>query len=235
MTIYLDGSYNAASGTRGAFAGLSDELVSLGHPEIPVTEGDREYETQLAYWNERMVPAGDENGRRVYRRVWWNGLWWSQIHPWAVAPPGSSNHESRRSNDLAWPYNDSSADAHKAAQRLAPNYGISWEGRNFDEDWHWTFWGELGTIGARIPASSSTPESEEDDMKDKYMWKRRADGVIVNAIFNTISGYFQPFESNDGAYNTAKAQGHDVAGPTFEVSESDWTSIERACAQVRGS
>lgn len=156
MTIYLDGSYNAATGTRDAFAGLSAELVALGHPEMRVTEGDRERATQEAIWNERMVPAGEERGRRVYRRVWWNGLWWSQIHPWAVAPPGGSNHEGRRSNDLAYPYNDRSTAAHQAAQRLAPKYGITWEGANFDEDWHWTFWGVLGRIGTPAGTGNST-------------------------------------------------------------------------------
>lgn len=70
-------------------------------------------------------------------------------------------------------------------------------------------------------------------MKDKYMWTRRADGVILNAIYNTVSGYFQAFESNNSEYNTAKAKGHDLAGPTFEVSRSDWDSTERACSAVR--
>ena len=83
------------------------------------------------------------------------------------------------------------------------------------------------------PTSITDPE-EDPEMKDKYMWMRRDDGVHVNAIYNTISGYFQAFESNDGGYNTAKAQGHDLAGPTFQVSPSDFESTRAACAEVRG-
>jgi hypothetical protein len=84
----------------------------------------------------------------------------------------------------------------------------------------------------RNDPTPADPE-ENEEMRDKYMWKRRKDGVIVNAIYNTMSGYFQPFESSNADYNTNKARGHDIAA-TFEVSESDWASIERACADVRG-
>lgn len=82
-------------------------------------------------------------------------------------------------------------------------------------------------------APAPAEDEEEEAMKDKYMWMRRADGVIMNAIYNTISGYFQAFESNLGKYNTDKAKGHDIAGPTFEVSASDWESTKSACAAVR--
>jgi len=88
--------------------------------------------------------------------------------------------------------------------------------------------------GSISPSPTPDPvEDEEEDMKDKYMWYRRQDGVIVNAIYNTISGYFQAFESNNGKYNSDKARGHDLAGPTFEVSASDWESTKKALAEVR--
>ncbi len=101
-----------------------------------------------------------------------------------------------------------------------------------DEPWHREYFRDRDNH-RNDPTPTTIESPEEDDMKDKYCWTRRNDGVIVNAIYNTVSGYWQVFESNDGAYNTAKAQGHDLAGPTFEVSASDFASIEAACKAVR--
>lgn len=184
MTIYLDGAYNQASGTRDAFGALSGRLVSEGHPEIRVADGDREYADQLAIWNDRMVPSGQEGGRRVYRRVWWRGVLWAQIHPAAVAPPGTGNHEARRSNDLAWPYNNRATAAHRRAQQLAPLYGITWEGANFDEDWHWTFWGPLGHIGT--PSSGGT------------VARTRKKATMIHAAYRNDDGSFAIQQHADG-------------------------------------
>lgn len=99
-------------------------------------------------------------------------------------------------------------------------------GPSMDLDW-------IVQRARQIAAGTTTEVPEEDDMKDKYCWTRTKDKGILNAIYNTVSGYFQEFYSGDGGYNTKKAQGHDLAGPTFEVSESDYASIKEACAKVR--
>lgn len=164
MTIYADGSHNHASGTRDAFGGLSAALVAEGHPAMVVIDGDREPADQLRIWYERMTL--NPGGRHVYATAWWNGQKWYRIHPDAVGAPDTSNHEKRRSNDLTWPYNSDTAAARRA-EELAPNFNITREGRAFRELWHWTFWGQLGTIGAPAggAGSSATPiQSEEDDM-----------------------------------------------------------------------
>lgn len=167
MTRYEDGSYNRASGTRDAFAGLSAQLVSEGHPEIVVISGDREPEDQLKIWYERMTLT--PGSRKVYGTERWQGKTWYRIHPIKVGVPETSNHEKRRANDLAWPYNSNTA-AHRRAQVLAKRHNITCEGMGFREWWHWTFWGALGVIGA-APAGGggSAPIelpnlSEEDDM-----------------------------------------------------------------------
>lgn len=163
---YAGEAYNHAAGTRAAFAALSADLEREGHPAILVLDGDREKADQLRIWYARMtLTAG---GRKVYGTAWWNGQKWYRIHPDAVGVPDTSNHEKRRADDLAWPYNSDTA-AHRRAQVLAKRHNITCEGMGFREWWHWTFWGALGAIGA-APAGGGgsapiTPNlSEEDDM-----------------------------------------------------------------------
>lgn len=165
---YADGAYNLASGTRDAFGGLSAQLVREGHPDMVSISGDREPEDQWRIWNERMTLH--PGNRKVYGTMWWNGQKWYRIHPDLVGPPGTSDHERRRSNDLAWPYNSNTA-AHRRAQQLAPQFGIVCDGKGFSspEWWHWTNKGSLGTIGTPAGGGGSAPIetpnlSEEDDM-----------------------------------------------------------------------
>lgn len=168
---YADGAYNQASGTRDSFGLLSAQLVREGHPDMVSISGDREPADQLRIWHQRMTL--NPGGRKVYGWMWWNGQKWYRIHPDLVGAPGTSDHERRRSNDLAWPYNSNTA-AHRRAQQLAPQFGIVCDGKGFSspEWWHWTNKGNLGTIGTpAAPAGGSgsapieTPTlSEEDDM-----------------------------------------------------------------------
>ncbi|PRB08624.1 hypothetical protein CQ047_12145 [Microbacterium sp. MYb72] len=166
-TLRFAGSaYNSAAGTRDAFGRLSDDLVAEGLPAMVVLDGDREKADQLRIWYQRMTL--NPGGRKVYGTAWWNGQKWYRIHPDAVGVPDTSNHEKRRADDLAWPYNSDTA-AHRRAQVLAKRHNITCEGMGFREWWHWTFWGPLGTIGAPAGGTGSTTapppiQSEEDDM-----------------------------------------------------------------------
>ncbi|ALX66834.1 hypothetical protein [Microbacterium sp. XT11] len=159
---FTDGAYNRASGTRDAFGALSDDLVREGYPPMVSRSGDREPEDQLRIWNERMTLT--PNGRKVYGKRTWQGKTWYQIHPDTVAPPNTSNHEKRRSNDLRAPYNADTPAARRAKQ-LAGRHNITREGENFRELWHWTYWGPLGHIDTPAPAGASTPVivPEEDN------------------------------------------------------------------------
>ncbi|MEU4016172.1 hypothetical protein AB0E56_13015 [Microbacterium sp. NPDC028030] len=172
---FVGGAYNRAQGTREAFDALSDELVREGHPAMISLSGDREPEDQERIWYERMTLT--PNGRKVYGYRWWQGKKWYQIHPDTVAPPRTSNHEARRSNDLKWPYN-SDTTAARRAKVLARKYDITREGEGFGELWHWTHWGPLGRIDK--PAAAGGTTTPEDDMTPEQASKLNA---IHDAIF----------------------------------------------------
>lgn len=181
---FVGSAYNRASGTRDAFTGLSADLEREGHPSMVSLSGDREPADQLHIWHERMTLT--PNGRKVYGTRVWQGRTWYQVHPDTVAPPETSNHEKRRSNDLKWPYNDQSTAAHKRARILATRHNITCEGLSFREPWHWTSWGPLGVIGVPNVAGAGSgsakpvlpkPESEEDDMKILLMHVKLSNGT----------------------------------------------------------
>lgn len=165
---FTDGAYNLASGTRNAFGALSADLVAEGLPPMVSGSGDRERADQERIWNERMTLT--PGTRKTYGYRWWQGKKWWQIHPDTVAPPGTGNHEARRSNDLKWPYN-SDTTAARRAKELAKRHNITREGEKFRELWHWTFWGPLGTIGTPAPAgAATTPPQEEDELMKIITW-----------------------------------------------------------------
>lgn len=175
---FVDGAYNRAHGTRNAFGALSDALVREGHPAMVSLSGDREPDTQLRLWNERMTL--NPGSRRTYGSKWWRGLKWWQIHPDAVGIPGTSNHEARRSNDLKWPYN-SDTTASRRAKELGRNHNITREGENFRELWHWTFWGPLGQVDSPSGGGGS---GEWDEMATKAEVQQ----AVADALANTRYG-----------------------------------------------
>lgn len=245
---YAGDAYNHAAGTRNAFGGLSDALVAEGHPAMKVVDGDREKQDQLDIWYARMTL--NPGNRRVYGTAWWQGQKWYRIHPDAVGVPDTSNHEKRRANDLAWPYNSNTA-AHRRAQELAPNYGITCEGLDFGEWWHWTFWGDLGAIGAgggSASSSTATPnQSEEDEMPKNtgviYRSPQNAPASQtrhVALIHNTGSGFEFEVDNGtgggpfDGSVTTGLAVAYDT--PSWvEVSEGAAANIKRGLAAVRSA
>lgn len=90
-----------------------------------------------------------------------------------------------------------------------------------------------GGGSALNPGSSTTLIApEEDEMNDRYIHWKRYDGVQMNAIYNTVSGFWTAWESSDGTYNTNVANGHEIK-VTIPVSESHARAIERSCADVR--
>lgn len=169
---YAGTEYNEASGTREAFARFSDDLVAEGLPPIVVVSGDRAPAVQVGFFVSRFRQQATGGGPFGDVR-WWDGSAWgypggTRWVRWSaegtVAVPGTGNHEKKRSNDLAWPYN-SNTWQHRRAQVIAARHNITCDGITFGEWWHWTSWRALGVIGS--PATSSTtskPFTEEDEL-----------------------------------------------------------------------
>lgn len=194
---YAGDAYNRASGTRAAFDALSNDLEREGHPPMVSSSGDREPEDQERIWYERMTL--NPGSRKVYGYRFWQGQKWYQIHPDTVAPPRTSNHEARRSNDLKWPYN-SDTPAARRAKELGKRHDITREGENFRELWHWTHWGPLGQIGAPASAGGSAPTTaipheEDEDMRI----------IVVNNNYYAIAKQFLSHLNDKNQVSEAEA------------------------------
>lgn len=178
---YAMGSYQRASGTSSAFAGLSADLVAEGHPQITVNSGDREPEVQEAIFRSKFVPSTGPKDVGPYgdRKFWpGHGYWKRVVGGGTVGVPLTSNHEKRRAADLAYPYNSDTA-AHRRAKQLAPRHNITCEGENFAEKWHWTYWGPLGTIN--IPGGGSAAggaTSPATPTPDTALLRRRKENAM---------------------------------------------------------
>lgn len=109
--------------------------------ELTVTSGIRTYTEQVEIFTQRYTPA--PNGRRVYDTRRWNGQLWYRISgAGTVAQPGTSNHETGRSLDLA----DTGSDAGVASSFGSPRnrwlsqncwrWGFTHTGTGFAEPWH---------------------------------------------------------------------------------------------------
>lgn len=185
---YLEGRYNRASGTRLAFAALSDDLVAEGYPPLVVNSGDREPQDQIDIFLSKFREQATGNG--PYNDVrWWQGRRYVRVvGGGTVGVPATSNHEKRRANDLQYPYSANTA-AHRRAQQLAPRFNITCEGMGFSEWWHWTYWGPLGTIngsGSTAGGGSVSKPGEEDDMFSEE--DRELLAKVLTEVRNTKAG-----------------------------------------------
>ena len=135
----IDG-WPVAVGIVDSYQGMAAAFQERFGVALVVTSGIRTYTEQVAIFTDRYrigarSPYGD------YR--WWNGSQWGRVSgAGTVAQPGTSNHETGRSLDLA----DTGADAGVASsfnsernQWLSANcwrWGFTHTGRNFREPWH---------------------------------------------------------------------------------------------------
>ncbi|GAB6857350.1 hypothetical protein [Microbacterium xylanilyticum] len=83
-----------------------------------------------------------------------------------------------------------------------------------------------------IPAAAAADPSEEDDMKEIYVWWLDDKGQQQNLIY-TPSGYGEQWSSADGAYNTAVAGAHNLAGSPAKISASHAAVVLASLAAVR--
>ena len=137
--IRIDG-WPVAIGIVDSYQGMAAAFRERFGVALVVTSGIRTYTEQVAIFTDRYrigarSPYGD------YR--WWNGSQWGRVSgAGTVAQPGTSNHETGRSLDLA----DTGSDAGVASsfnsernQWLSANcwrWGFTHTGRNFREPWH---------------------------------------------------------------------------------------------------
>lgn len=75
-------------------------------------------------------------------------------------------------------------------------------------------------------------EEDEDMCKNSGIWWTAANGKQMNAVVNTCSGYFDEFESSDGAYNSGIALAFGT-GSFQKISASQAGNIKNRCAEVR--
>lgn len=164
---FADGAYNQASGTLQAFGALSDALVRDGYPPMVSVSGDREHRVQVNIFTSRFRQQATGSGAFGDVRYWDGaadgfpgGTRWVRFSSaGTVAVPGTGDHEARRSNDLAYPY-DRDTPAHARGRELAAEYSIACDGILFREWWHWTFRGALGAVG-EAGAGSGSADIEE--------------------------------------------------------------------------
>lgn len=98
-------------------------------------------------------------------------------------------------------------------------------------------WPEIQAALHDQAGGGTTPfdaEEEEEDMpKNNYIAWKDSGGKQLNAIVNLGSGFFGPFESSAGSYNTDVAKAFIEGQQTVMVSESHAMAIRDACAAVR--
>jgi hypothetical protein len=127
-----------------------------------VTSGTRTDAEQEAIFRARYVTAGQVNGRKVYDTRWWAGqLWYRISSAGTVATPGSSNHQESgpngpRSIDIADTGGDPGVTRFGTVRNQwmhdhAGEFGFENEGEKFNEAWHKTFRGTLGSAGGQTP------------------------------------------------------------------------------------
>lgn len=86
------------------------------------------------------------------------------------------------------------------------------------ERWHIVDQNDVWAVPAWATAAP-IPESEEDEMKETYIWWLDAAGNQQNLIYAVGgNGGQEHWTSNDGGYNTNVARGHNLAGPSYKVS-----------------
>lgn len=209
-----------------------------------------------ARWNEAVRLGIEKYGVRLHitgpsPRGWdgANGYRWlekqvqykSAFGIWAAYPGASSHGGSYRGRevfaldvanwrDLAYG-NQSLAWARFVA--LMRVVGLTTDFVSPREEWHVGDFNNAWVVPSfgHIQVNPDATNRHEEEMTDKYCYY--TDGAtVMNAIYNTGSGYFQQFQSSNGEYNTAKLRGHGIS-VSFQVSKSDFDSIKSACAEVR--
>lgn len=170
---------------------FSEAMYSAFGERILVTSGIRTYEEQKRIFLMRYVRHGDIRGRKVYDTRWWNGYLWYRIDPvGTVRQPRLSNHEIQGTT-AAVDLRDTGKDAGISkfnnprsnwARANAWRYGLSPEGYNFKEPWHFSIADIFRTPPATPAGGNSRPipdTKEWDEMASKQ--------EIKDALFEVLT------------------------------------------------
>lgn len=141
--------------------------------EIIVSSGIRLHQEQIDIFLQRYVTAGNINGRKVYDTRVWNGTRYYRISSaGTVAVPGYSNHEIQGQNaavDIRDTGNDAGVATWGSARQKwvaerAHLYGMDWEGRFFNEAWHY----KMFNIFSAVPSGGGGTPIKKGIMVTQY-------------------------------------------------------------------
>lgn len=198
---------------------FSEAMYSAFGERILVTSGIRTYEEQKRIFLMRYVRHGDIRGRKVYDTRWWNGYLWYRIDPvGTVRQPRLSNHEIQGTT-AAVDLRDTGKDAGISkfnnprsnwARANAWRYGLSPEGYNFKEPWHFSIADIFRTPPATPAGGNSRPVPEEIKplhLEDQMYAIRQVglpdSGIIIRAGVPPYSMPQQIFETEASTYGLA--------------------------------
>lgn len=86
---------------------------------------------------------------------------------------------------------------------------------------------------SKTPSFNASDKQQEEEMAGNNYIAKIEKGKQINAIVNTDSGFFHPFESADGQYNTKVLKAFDVKSPSGMLTVSQFNAVEAACKAVR--
>lgn len=114
----LGGQWNLVGGADAGLRGMQEAYKSQFGSYLPILEGGRTYQRQQELYN--LYKSGRGN---------------------LAAAPGTSNHESGRSIDIGGVARQVGSAQHNWLVQNGGNWGWGWEGKNFGESWHFTWYG----------------------------------------------------------------------------------------------
>lgn len=114
----LTGQWNLVGGADAGLRGLQEAYKAQFGSYLPILEGGRTYERQAQLYN--LYKSGRGN---------------------LAARPGTSNHETGRSIDIGGAARQVGSAQHNWLVKNGGNWGWGWEGKNFGESWHFTWYG----------------------------------------------------------------------------------------------
>jgi peptidoglycan hydrolase-like protein with peptidoglycan-binding domain len=239
-----------------AFDALNNAFHAVFGLWLVINSGTRTDAEQEAIFRERYTLT--PNGRKVYDTRWWQGRLWYRISAaGTVAPPGSSNHqESGPNGPRSFDISDTGGDPgvmtrgtarDRWMEANAGRFQIENEGYNFNEPWHKTFRGVLGSVGS--PAGGTPDET----VRAQQNWLNHiginvgeADGIIGPLYIAGVKAYQEQLRADgytgaiDGQWGPATQAAHAIryaretnppangsGFPAFPLPDGQWFGWEQ--------
>lgn len=229
---------------------LDAELWRLFGVHVIVTSAIRLHQEQINIFLDRYRVQWVGKGKYGDVR-WWKGKRYVRVSgAGTVAPPGKSNHEIQGGSTAAFDLRDTGRDAGITVKNsvrgrwfrevFMPKWGMDPEGDGFQEGWH----SRIRNIFRTPPASAAggnakpiiipAPEPEEEDDNMRILgYKNPADGRTWYAQFDTTSGFWSEFVTNDEDYARAIGAKWTADGIPL-VSEGHRNDLKAECDRISG-